>query len=177
MTLLGAEGEPKRGRYPSSRAFGRDDLEHTDPDRVQRLTNPDGTPADSSLERFTDYFAKPLRAHLRANNLDPDDLVFVYGDTHRGGFGDLALSGSEQKMRVYNCGSWVVSPEKTHPACHLFTVDGEGREFLLDLSFEGVDVGGQSLLGLAADDVEHRQKAAGSLARLAGAGLRLFNGR
>ena len=182
MTLLGAEGEAKRGLYPSSRAFGRDDLEHTDPDRVQRLTNPDGTAADSSLERFTDYFAQPLRAHVRAANLDPDRLVFVYGDTHRGGFGDLSLSprgngGNGQKMRVYNCGSWVVSPEKTHPACHLFAVDGEGREFVLDLSFEGVEVGGEFLLNLAADDVEHRQKAAGGLARLAGAGLRLFQGR
>ena len=50
-------------------------------------------------------------------------------------------------------------------------------QYILDLSFEGVEVGGEFLLNLAADDVEHRQKAAGGLARLAGAGLRLFQGR
>jgi hypothetical protein len=179
MTLLGAEGEPKNEIYPSSRIFGREDLEDTNPDRVQRLTKPDGTPTepDSSLERFKDFFARPLRAHLRDSGLDPDQLVFVYGDTHQGGFGDLALSGNGQKIRVYNCGSWVVPPEKTHPACHLLAVDADGGEFLLDLSFDGVKVGGESLLQLAADDVEHRTNAAGRLARLAGAGFRLFRGR
>jgi hypothetical protein len=64
-----------------------------------------------------------------------------------------------------NCGGWVVEASETHPACHLFAVDDEGQEYLLDVSFEKdhknepVEVGDETLLRLAGQDAEHRKNA------------------
>ena len=78
----------------------------------------------------------------------------------------MNLSGRGGHIRVYNTGSWVVPPDRRHPACHLFAVDDEGAEYLLDIAFdEGVKVGDQTLLDLASKDVENRLKSASGLTR------------
>ena len=47
--------------------------------------------------------------------------------------------------RIYNCGGRVMHNDKNyHPACHIFAVDEEGDEYLLDVSHKGVKAGGDN---------------------------------
>ncbi len=141
---------------PRSEIFPRKSLPGAPEARISKLTDEDGEPLDGSLERFREYFLPHLGAHLEEGGLPRDEIVFVYGDTHRGGWGELASDGGG-RTRVYNCGAWVVSTTGQHPACHLFAIDDEGEEYLLDISFgENVKVGEETLLHLAAQDIEHR---------------------
>jgi len=163
ITLLreGPVRERKKGVPPASSKIFPWGLSPEPPEgRVSKLTDGNGKPLDRSLERFEEYFLQPLKTHLEEGKLSRDNITFVYGDTHRGGWGELASDRGEE-IRVYNCGSWIVSTSGQHPACHLFAVDEEGKEYLLDVSFgkdlkgEDVKVGQDTLLGLAAADVEH----------------------
>jgi len=55
------------------------------------------------------------------------------------------IAGVARLGRIYNCGGWVMHNDKNyHPACHIFAVDEGGDEYLLDVSYEGVKVGGDS---------------------------------
>jgi len=98
-----------------------------------------------------------MLAYLKDNNLPLDDLTFVYGDTHDGGWGEFPLD-SGGPIRIYNCGGWVVHNREDHPACHLFAVDEGGKEYLLDVSYEHVKVEEDSLLRLAEYDAENRHR-------------------
>lgn len=57
--------------------------------------------------------------------------------------------------------------EHYHPACHLFAVDDDGEEYMLDVSFKSKDleIDGESLLKVAAEDAENRQKTVNRILR------------
>jgi hypothetical protein len=168
LTLLREGSEAKRESPERSAAFSREDLSNDEAEgRVAKLTDERGEPSTDSLERFRKLFLPHLETHLEAEqveggSLPTGELVFVYGDTHQGGWGDLDVPGRSGRVRVYNCGGWIVDGPRTHPACHLFAVDDEGREFILDVSFardlrgNSVQVGDDTLLLLAGRDAEHR---------------------
>lgn len=174
FTLLREGSEDVRTPPDRSAAFPRDALQSdAASDRFARLTGENDGSLDESLQRFERLFRKPLDDHLKDNGFSVEDLAFVYGDTHRGGWGELTPP-DRLPIRVYNCGGWIAEvaevPEvakgpQTHPACHLFAVDEEGQEYMLDVSFkqdhEGnlVCVGEDELLTLASQDVEHRRRA------------------
>ena len=168
-----------RAMPPRSEAFPAESLHRTPENRINRLTDEDGEPRHGSLERFRDHFLRHLLTHLDRANLVRDDLAFIYGDTHSGGWGTLAPGGSsplrDKPIDVYNCGTWVVDSPERHPACHLFAVDDEGNDYLLDVAFgEGVMVGDDSLLRLAARDAEHRLEVVSTPVRAFGEGLKFL---
>ncbi len=180
MTLF-REG-PEEGRtqpegsqiFPSKHLFSG-----TAEDRVDQLTDERYQPLDKSLERFREYFLSHLRPHLESGGLwhGEDRVTFVYGDTHRGGFGDLAPSSEGgPPVRVYNTGAWVVPAGGGHPASYLFAVDEGGEEYLIDMVFdkEKVKVGDDPLIDLASKDVEHRLEAVGEDVRALGGVVRFF---
>jgi hypothetical protein len=171
LTLLREGSELKREAPEKSAIFTREDLSKDEAEgRVTKLTDGHGEPSSDSLERFRKLFLPHLETHLQDRQLEgrglpTEELVFVYGDTHQGGWGDLNVPGRSARVRVYNCGGWVVDGPRTHPACHLFAVDDEGQEFILDVSFakdlkgNSVQVGDDTLLRLAGRDAEHRIEA------------------
>ncbi len=118
---------------------------------------------NKSIDLFLTHFFRHLRNHLIANNLGANNLTFVYGDTHDGGFGEINESGSN--IRIYNCGSWVAHHEDDHPPCHLFAVDDTGSEYLYDISFNNVSIINRPIIGLAAADFENCREAIGWLVR------------
>jgi hypothetical protein len=156
--------------------------------RVAKLTDPHGEPSSDSLERFRKLFLPHLETHvqdrqLEGRGLPTEELFFVYGDTHQGGWGDLNVPGRSVRVRVYNCGGWVVDGPSPHPACHLFAVDDEGQEFILDVSFakdlegKSVQVGDDALLWLAGRDAEHRIEAVNRAGLAFGRGWQYLRGR
>ena len=128
---------------------------------------------DDSIRRWMDHFLPHMRRYIneddKLKNYIKDDITFVYGDTHHGGWGALPIkTGRPERFRIYNCGGWVMHGDKNyHPACHLFAVDEKGEEYLLDVSFkdENLKVDGVPLLELAARDAENRQNNANRLVR------------
>ena len=171
LTLLREGSEMIRESPESSAVFSREGLSNGAADgRVAKLTDEHGEPSSDSLERFRKLFLPHLKTHLQdgssgGEGLPTGELVFVYGDTHQGGWGELNVADRSASVRVYNCGGWVVDGPRTHPACHLFAVDDEGQEFILDVSFakdlegKSVQVGDTTLLQLAGRDAEHRIEA------------------
>jgi hypothetical protein len=125
---------------------------------IKRLIH--GDKKDESIARWEEYFWSHLLPHLKAHKdrhaPERNNLTFVYGDTHDGGWGEI--SNSPWNTRIYNCGGWVVD-KADHPPCHVFAVvgeDGRETEYLLDVSFEDVSVNEESILSLAAMDTENR---------------------
>lgn len=178
LTLL-REGSRQGWETPEgSGAFAWRTLSGPQGDRFERLTDDEGEPTDGSLERFRKHFLPHLKSHLsQGEDVLRDDLTFVYGDTHRGGWGKLASEDWGKPVRVYNCGSWVVDGPRQHPACHLFAVREDGEEYLLDVAFgEEVKVGEDRLLGLAARDAEHRLEVVNRDVRTLGATLQILEG-
>jgi hypothetical protein len=171
LTLLREGSGVKRESPEKSAVFSREDLSNDEAEgRVAKLTDEHGEPSNNSLERFRKLFLPHLEAYLQNRQLEgrglpTEELVFVYGDTHQGGWGDLNVPDRSARVRLYNCGGWVVDGPWTHPACHLFAVDDEGQEFVLDVSFakdfkgNSVQVGDDALLRLAGRDAEHRIEA------------------
>ena len=86
------------------------------------------------------YFLPHMLAYLEDNGLAREEITFVFGDTHNGGWGELPL-GSGGQIRIYNLGGWVLYDVKGHPDCHLIAIDQGGEEYLLDVSFRGVEEG------------------------------------
>jgi hypothetical protein len=99
------------------------------------------------MRRWKKHFLPHLLRFLRSYRIPNEPLTFVYGDTHFGGYGEIAAD--PEPVRVYNCGGWVVYDPADHPACHVFAVDSHGEEYLADLSFADVKVGDVSLLETA----------------------------
>jgi hypothetical protein len=168
--------EDGRIRYKSE-AFPREALFEGPEDRIRRLTDENNAPTDRSLTRFEKFFLKHLKTHLKEGGFSHEKMTFVYGDTHRGGFGELRPTDGGDLIRVYNCGGWVVEPkgrrqQPPHPTCHLFAVDEEGEEYLLDIVFdERAKVGDETVLKLASDDAEHRLEMVGHGVRAVGGAL------
>lgn len=113
------------------------------------------TVKDESIQRWKNYFLKHMESHLKQYNISTNNITFVYGDTHNGGWGEIPTS-SCGSIRVYNCGGWVIYDRRNHPACHLFAVDSNGEEYLMDISYKNVKVEDRLLLDLAAEDAENR---------------------
>lgn len=122
-----------------SRLFSREELRGVPEERIRRLTA-DGRPKYKPLRWWQKYFLPHMLSYLRDNDLPQDDVTFVFGDTHDGGWGELPL-GSGAQMRIYNLGGWALYDAKGHPDCHLLGVDEAGEEYLLDVSFKGLREG------------------------------------
>jgi hypothetical protein len=129
-----------------------------------------------SIELFDVFFRDYLLSYLDRKTLLKEYLTIVYGDTHDGGWGDFekdyttrANVNINEKLRIFNCGGWVVHDKENHPPCHIFAVENDddeyGEEYLLDVSFDGVDMLGMPLLELAAKDFENRSNAISFLVR------------
>ena len=159
------EDRKKRKITEYSKLFSWDDLQKpSSKDRIWNITS-----KDDSIQRWMAYFLPHMRSHLEQNDLLKDDITFVYGDTHHGGWGSCPASKAvPERIRIYNCGGWSMhADENYHPACHLFAVDENGQEYLLDVSFVPTDtensylkVGEDSLLKYAADDAENHKASA-----------------
>ena len=164
LTTLSGKFGKKRPEPRESVLLSRSDLPDTSQKRIARLTS-DDKPRHDSLKRWQKYFLPYMLEHLDENQLPRDEVTFVYGDTHDGGWGELPLE-TGGRIRLYNCGGWVVNNKKDHPACHLFAVGEDGEEYLVDVSYKGVEVEGESLLKLAAKDAENRQNSVSKALRL-----------
>jgi len=126
----------------------------------------------NSIKLFEDFFLDQLLLYLDEKNLLKEHLTLVYGDTHDGGWGEIdkdyttrANVDVNEKLRIFNCGGWVVHDQENHPPCHVFAVDTSGNEYLLDVSFNGVNMLGMTLLELAAQDFENRSQAISAIVR------------
>lgn len=121
---------------------------------------------NKSIKLMFKYFFGHLINYLSSGriNMETDEITLVYGDTHDGGFGDIPNENGTN-IRIYNLGSWVVRNENSHPPCHVFAVDDAGKEIMLDISFNTVNILGEPIMKLAAADFENRYNAIGWFAR------------
>jgi hypothetical protein len=125
--------------------------------RIRKLTQ-EGLPSDDSIQRWKAYFLPQMLNYLKEHNELQNEMTFIYGDTHDGGWGEISESdefNSKVSIRVYNTGGWIAHQGEGHPACHIFAVDDECEEYMLDISFKGVKVGEDLLIDLASKDVEN----------------------
>ncbi len=156
----------KDARRPQkSRIYDWEKLKNSNKNLINRLTPKNGEMVDS-LKRWEKYFLTHMISYLKQFNLPIENITFVYGDTHDGGWGTYKNIGlGIEDMRIYNTGAWVAHNIRHHPPCHIFFVDMEGNEYLFDISFRGVKVDGTSLLKLASDDTENRIQSTSRLFR------------
>ncbi len=156
--LLGLRPIPE-----DSQLYPREGLENAPEARINRLTS-DGKVRDGGIRRWKKHFLPHVLSYLRLNSIPQNNMTFVYGDSHHGGWGELPMESD--RIRVYNCGSWVVYNPIDHPACHVFAVDQNNEEYLVDLSFKGVKVGEKMLLEAATGSNVSIRSAANSLLTL-----------
>ena len=163
LTTLGGKLKEKKNWRPSytrSRLYKWSDLKKADKKRIRQLTTMSGKAKHKSIKLWEKYFRDHMIDYLRRKHLTKNNkgnIVFVYGDTHDGGWGQQKLDSGE-KIRIYNTGGWVVHNPQDHPACHIFVIDDNCCEYLLDVSYKGVQVGGEMLLDLAARDFENHHR-------------------
>lgn len=158
LTRLSGKFGKHRKAPEKSDCFSSKRLPEVCESRIKRLTKKDDSiKEDDSIKRWEKYFIPHLLDYLRRHQIPKDNITFVYGDTHDGGWGKMQLDSGEN-IRVYNSGGWVVHNKEDHPACHLFAVDEDGEEYLVDVSFKNVKVEGTSILELAAEDAENRSQ-------------------
>ena len=166
LSMLGGKLDAKKRKVPSaSRRHSWEELSGGGCEAVKPLEEA-GKGMVESIGLWRDYFLTPMKNKLQAEGHDKRKLTFVYGDTHDGGWG-LYPDPDYDEVRLYNTGGWVVHDRDSHPACHLFAVDGNGREYLLDVSFAGSMSGDEPLLAVAGRDVEHRKGRVGWMFRFA----------
>jgi len=165
LTTLSSKFSKKRPIPPETRLFSWGlDLPQPPSAPIRQLTPRDG-PIDNSIERWKIHFLPHMVRYLKESSLPLDKTTFVYGDTHDGGWGEFTLASGD-RIRIYNCGGWVVHHEENHPACHLFAVDESGKEYLLNVSFKDVRVEEELLLKLASYDAENRYSNTSRILRL-----------
>lgn len=164
LTTLSSKFGKKRPKPQGSVLLSTSQLPDTPKNRIARLTS-DNKPVHDSLKRWQKYFFPFILENLEKNELPRENVTFVYGDTHDGGWGELPLEGGG-RIRIYNCGGWVVHNKKDHPACHLFAVGENGEEYLADVSYKGINVEKESLLKIAAKDSENRRNSVSKVLRL-----------
>lgn len=129
--------------------------------RIKRLAGPNNKINDESINLWNEYFIGKMIQYLKEFNMPTKDITFVYGDTHRGGWGEL--QGEKSNIRLYNTGGWSTTNKENHPACHIFAVSQEGEEFMLDVTYKDVEILGKSLVELASQDAEDRYSLVGKL--------------
>ncbi|MFO0579305.1 MAG: metallophosphoesterase [Polyangia bacterium] len=172
LNVLGGRFDRHRP-VPDTRLYSLSELQSEPPPRAIHKLAPLAGEPDSSVQRLNRLVLGHLLRFLEQHGLPSQQVTMVYGDTHHGGFGELTTGASQ--VRLFNTGAWVMdggedsSPSRgpNHPATHLFAVDDGGREYLLDVSFAGVqsDEYGPTLLDLASRDYENRQRASSQVTR------------
>lgn len=148
-----------RGRETPERSelYTRLQLPGSPPERIARLTPPDG-PAHESLGRWREFFLPHMLSYLAACPETPtDEITFVYGDTHTGGFGEVTLEG-HSPIRVYNTGTWIAAGKHDHPPCQVFVIDENGEEGLFDVSFGHAKSSGESIIEVAGLTAEYKYR-------------------
>jgi hypothetical protein len=184
--LIRFEPECPRDKPESTKLFSWEELKE-----AQKRIEPLVTPSKSSssptlikgnLDRWGRYFLIPMKKYL-TKNFGPlnkfEGITFVYGDTHEGGWGNIGLKLSNNEIvspptrnsrdkgvtdiRIANTGGWIVESKDRHPACHLFAVDDSGGEYMLDISYQDIKIGKESLLDIAEQDYEHRRHGIGNV--------------
>ena len=171
LNALSAKFYTCRGAIPSEDALlNWDDLKKDKERKIPQLT-PEDKPELDSLKRMKEHFLDHMLVYLKEKELLTQrtrNIVFVYGDTHDGGFGEFntRFEGRDINIRVYNLGGWVVHNKDDHTACHVFAVDDNGDDYLLDMSFNDVSEDNRPILEQAAEDSENRQRGTSRLLRL-----------
>lgn len=165
VNLVNGKFSHKRPTPFADQLFTLDDLEANYPSQLKKLVN--NGDSDKSLQRWRNFMAEHMLEYLEKNDLLCPELTFVYGDTHSGGYGnyEYIYKGEPRKFRIFNTGGWVTNNKENHPACHIFAVDKEGKEYFLDLSYKDVNISDKSLLELAAMDAEDRNSLLGGIIR------------
>ncbi len=153
LTAISGKLSRKRNVPDESKLFKWEALDKVSKKRVKRLVA-NNKFKDKSLEYWEMYFKKQMYYYLKKHSIPTNNLTFVYGDTHKGGWGEQNTNG--KNIRFYNTGGWVTHNSNEHPACHIFAVDEEGQEYLLDVSMKGVTLFGDPLLEIASKDAESR---------------------
>ena len=159
MAVLSGRFGLRRQSPDESKLFSVADLPGISEDLVPRLTS-EGEISDLPLKLCMEYFLPHMTTHLEKHGMS-GDVTFVYGDTHDGGWGELSLDGGRD-MRVYNTGGWVTYDVEDHPTCYLFALDEEGTEYLLDVSFKGVDLDDNLLLKATSDSSKSQKQKVGN---------------
>lgn len=163
MAVLSGRFGLKRQSPGESQLFAWEDLPGVPDDRIPNLTS-GGEVRDLPLKLCMKYFFPHVLEHLRDHGVPTDEITFVYGDTHDGGWGALPLdSGNE--IRAYNCGGWVTYDIEDHPTCYVFAVGEDGTEYLLDVSFKEVNLDGNLLLRATSDNAGSQREKAGNALR------------
>lgn len=116
--------------------FSWEELARVPQERLRRLAG--GQIKHEALRWWQKYFLPHLLDHLEEGGFPREDLAFVFGDTHDGGWGEMPLD-SGGWVRIYNLGGWVLYDSSGHPDCHLLAVGEGGEEWLLDVSFGGIE--------------------------------------
>lgn len=163
MAVLSGRFGLKRQSPDESRLFTWDELPGVPEDRIPRLTA-GGEVRDLPLKLCMKYFFPHVFEHLEDHGVPTDEITFVYGDTHDGGWGALPLENGGN-LRAYNCGGWVTYDVEDHPTCYVFAVGEDGKEYMLDVSFKEVNLGGNLLLRATSDSAESHREKAGNMLR------------
>lgn len=167
FNLISGKFSQKRPTPYTDQLFTQAELQNNLPKRIMKLVSKNNRLLDDSLQRWREFMVDYMLDYLDQNGLLNPDLTFVYGDTHRGGYGkyDYKYKGKTRKFRIYNTGGWGTTHKENHPACHIFAVDKNGNEYLLDLSYKDVNVHKKSLIELASMDAEDRNSFIGGIIR------------
>ncbi len=163
MAVLSGRFGLKRQSPDESRLFAWEELPNVPDNRIPNLTSR-GEVRDLPLKLCMKYFFPHVLEHLQDHGVPTDEVTFVYGDTHDGGWGALLLD-TGGNMRAYNCGGWVTYDLEDHPTCYVFAADEDGTEYLLDVSFEEVNLDGNLLLRATSDNAESQREKAGNALR------------
>ncbi len=148
---------------PPTHLYSFNDLQNQHQGWIKKLVSKNNRILDKSLKRWQTFFVDHMFAFLDNHDLLRPDMTFVYGDTHKGGWGKLEYEG--KRIHIYNTGGWGTTKKNYHPACHIFAVDMDGVEYLLDVSYGDVEILGQPLIEIAAKDAEDRHSAIGRVIR------------
>jgi hypothetical protein len=159
LAVLSAHFGLRRQSPDESRLFSREELPGVPEERIPHHT-PDGELQDVPLKLFREHFLPHVLAHLDEHGFATDEITFVYGDTHDGGWGemDIAPGGT---LRAYNTGGWVTYDLEDHPTCYLFAAAEDGTEYLLDVSFKEVNLDENLLLKAVSQNANDRRQNAG----------------
>jgi hypothetical protein len=163
VALSGRYGR-KRPTFPEPLVCTWAELPASPTDRIARLTPGGGKPDHASVPVWQQHFLPHMAKHLADHGLPTSPLTFVYGDTHTGGFGEVA-GPDGHPIRLLNTGAWTVDNGQDHPPCQVFALGEDGRERLLDVTLSGVTVSGRPLLELAGESAEHRHHREGTFVK------------
>lgn len=158
LAVLSARFGMKRQSPDETRLFSRAELPNVPSERIPHHT-PEGEIEDIPLRLFRDHFLPHMLDHLTNHGLPTDDITFVFGDTHDGGWGEWESGGVN--LRAYNTGGWVTYDLEDHPTCYLFAADETGEEYLLDVSFKEVNLDENLLLKAVSQNANDRRENAG----------------